>query len=192
MTTRETAVRGVDNRKPVPLAQAGRGRVAILTADKVEDVEFFYPYHRFVEEGYDVDVITPAGGLLSGYRGTTLQDTLPLADADPQAYDALYMPGGLAPEELVANDAAVEFVRTFAERDKPIGSVCHGPRVLAKAGLATGRAMTGFYHVESDIADAGGTYVDEPVVADGRIVTSRRPGDLPQEMAVILERLHAA
>ncbi|MEW2505030.1 type 1 glutamine amidotransferase domain-containing protein [Amycolatopsis sp. NPDC047767] len=191
MTTRETAVPGVDNRKPVPMAQRKTGRVAILTADQVEDVEFFYPYYRFVEEGYDVDVITPAGGLLTGYRGTTLQDTLPLADADPKVYDALYVPGGLAPEELVANDAAVEFVRTFAERDKPIGSVCHGPRVLAKAGLADGRAMTGFHHVESDIAEAGGTYVDEPVVTDGHIVTSRRPGDLPRELAVIIERLRA-
>ncbi|MFF2523508.1 DJ-1/PfpI family protein [Streptomyces liangshanensis] len=186
---RSTAVPGADNRLPVPLDGPTRGRIAILTADKVEDVEFFYPYYRFVEAGWTVDVITPSGGKLTGYRGTELLDTRPLSDATPDSYVLLFIPGGLAPATLVENEAAIDFVRRYAQSNGLIGSVCHGPRLLVAAGLARGQQLTAFWHVEDEISGAGGTYLDVPVVDGERIITARKPGDMPREMARIMARL---
>jgi protease I len=188
---RETAVPGTDNRRAVPLEGEPRGRVAILTHDEVEDVEFFYPYYRFVEAGFAVDVITPQGGTLTGYRGTTLQETMPLAAARPEDYVALYVPGGLAPSHLVDDAGAIAFVRAFGEQRKLIGSVCHGPLVLARSGLAEGHDLTGFHHIEDDVVASGARYLDQPVVEDGLLITARKPGDLPRELARIIARLTA-
>lgn len=181
-----------DNRIPVRPAGPSRGRIAILTADKVEEVEFFYPYYRFVEEGYDVDVFTPAGGVLTGARGFGIQQTLPLADADPDDYVMLYVPGGHAPIELRENQQALEFVRAFGRDRKLIGSVCHGPQVLLSAGVAQGRTMTSWYGVEPEVTGAGGTWLNQAVVEDDLIITARKPGDLPAEMQRIIARLRNA
>jgi protease I len=188
---RETAIPGTDNRKVVPIDGESRGRVAMLTHDEVEDVEFFYPYYRFAEAGFEVDVITPQGGVLTGYRGTSLQQTTPLAQAHAEDYVALYIPGGLAPSHLIGNPEAVAFVEAFGAQRKLIGSVCHGPRLIARTSLAVGRDITGFYQVEDEVVAAGARYVDEPVVEDRLLITARRPGDLPREMARIIERLTA-
>jgi protease I len=188
---RETAVPGVDNRKASPAGSSPRGKVAIVTADKVEDIEFFYPYYRLIEAGYTVDVLTPAGGVLTGYREMKLQETLPLSEAHAEDYLAAFVPGGLAPDELVENEDALNLLRAFGEHGALIGSVCHGPRVLAKAGLGTGRNMTGFFQIEEEIVQGGASYLDQPVVEDSKIITSRRPGDLPQEMGLFLTRLDA-
>ncbi|GAA2899626.1 glutamine amidotransferase [Actinoplanes cyaneus] len=181
-----------DNRIAVTSGAPSRGRIAVLTTDKVEEVEFFYPYYRFVEEGYDVDVITPSGGALTGARGFGIQTTMALADADPDDYLMLYIPGGHAPIELRANEQALTFVRAIAGERKLIGSVCHGPQVLISAGLVAGRTMTSWYGVEPEVTEAGGTWVNEAVVDDGLIVTARKPGDLPAEMHRIMQRLNAA
>jgi protease I len=186
---RSTAVPGADNRVPVPLDGPSRGRIAILTADKVEDVEFFYPYYRFVEAGWTVDVITPSGGKLTGYRGTELQDTVPLGDTTPDGYALLFIPGGLAPAELVEHEAAIDFVRQYAQSSGLIGSVCHGPRLLVAAGLVRGQEVTAFWHVEEEISGAGGSYLDIPVVEGEQVITARKPGDMPREMARIMARL---
>ncbi|GAA2972790.1 type 1 glutamine amidotransferase domain-containing protein [Streptomyces enissocaesilis] len=181
--------RPADNRVALPTGEPSRGRIAVLTADKVEDVEFFYPYYRFVEAGYDVDVITSSGGELTAYRGMSLQETTALADVDPADYLMLYVPGGLAPTELRENPAALDFVRAFALADKPVGLVCHGPQMLVSAGLAEGRRLTSWYEVSSEIEAAGGIWVDEPVVQDGSFFTARKPGDLPAEMHKIMVHL---
>lgn len=182
----------VDNREALrPDRDLGR-RVALLTADKVEDVEFFYPYYRLVEEGYRVDVLTPSGGSVEAYRGMRLERTTAIADADPADYDLLFIPGGLAPTELREIPAAVEFVKAVVGRGTLVGAVCHGPQMLVTAGLVAGRRLTSWRGVAPEIRRAGGTYVDEAVVEDGQFVTSRKPGDLPVEMARILERLAAA
>jgi protease I len=166
-----------------------RGRVALLTTDQVEDVEFFYPYYRFFEAGYTVDVITPDGKGVEGYRGTKLQESIPLAGVHADGYDALYVPGGNAPVGLKDNEEAIALLREFAAQGKVIGAVCDGPLLLARAGLAESHDMTGYWQVEDDIAEGGGRYVDAPVVVDGEVFTARRPGDLPREMAQIIERL---
>ncbi|MET9475787.1 MULTISPECIES: type 1 glutamine amidotransferase domain-containing protein [unclassified Streptomyces] len=181
--------RPADNRVAVPTGEPSRGRIAVLTADKVEDVEFFYPYYRYVEAGYDVDVITPSGGELTAYRGTGLKETVALADVDPADYLMLYVPGGLAPTALREIPAALDFVRAFAVADKPVGLVCHGPQLLVGAGLAAGRRLTSWYEVQEEIEAAGGTWINEPVVQDGPFFTARKPGDMPAEMLKILQHL---
>ncbi|WP_326834923.1 DJ-1/PfpI family protein [Amycolatopsis rhabdoformis] len=178
-----------DIRVAVPTNEPRKGRIAILTADKVEDLEFFYPYYRFVEAGYDVDVITPSGGALTGAAGLGIQQTLAVADVAASDYLLLYVPGGYAPVELNDSPAAVDFLRTFIASDRPIGLICHGPQVLVSAGLATGRRLAAWYGVRPEIEAAGGTWIDEPVVQDGNIFTARKPGDLPVEIHRILEHL---
>lgn len=185
----DTPTRPADNRVALPTGVPSRGRIAILTADKVEDVEFFYPYYRFTEAGYDVDVITPTGGELTGYRGMGIQETVALVDVDPADYDLLYIPGGLAPTELRTMPAALDFVRAFAAADKPVGLVCHGPQMLVSAGLAEGRRLTSWYEVRPEVEEAGGIWINEPVVEDGPFITARKPGDLPAELHAIMQRL---
>ena len=126
------------------------------------------------EAAFDVDVITPAGGELTRYRGFGIQTTMPLAEARADDYLMLYVPGGLAPTELRDNPQALDFVRACADRDKPLGLVCHGPQLLLSAGLA-----------------AGGAWVNEPVVRDRQIFTSRKPGDPPAELHAIMAHLDA-
>ncbi|MGW0876755.1 type 1 glutamine amidotransferase domain-containing protein [Streptomyces sp. NPDC002755] len=184
-----TIDRPADNRVAVPTGEPLKGRIAVLTADKVEEVEFFYPYYRFVEAGYDVDVITPSGGPLTGFRGFGIQETVALADVNPADYVMLYVPGGLAPTELRENAIAIDFLSAFAATGKPIGLVCHGPQLLVSAGLAEGRRLTSWYEVSEEIEEAGGTWVDEPVVQDGQFFTARKPGDLPAELHKIMEHL---
>lgn len=111
--TEQPIDRPADNRLAVPTGEPSKGRIAVLTADKVEEVEFFYPYYRFTEAGYQVDVITPEGGELTGYRGFGIKETIPLAEADPADYLMLYVPGGLAPTALREVPEAIDFVRAL-------------------------------------------------------------------------------
>lgn len=181
----------VDNRVAVPTGEPSRGRIAILTADRVEEVEFFYPYYRFVEAGYTVDVITPSGGPLTGARGFGIQETVPLANARAEDYLMLFVPGGAAPVELRQTPEALQFVRAFFQAGKTVGAVCHGPSVFAAAGLTDGRTLTSWHEVGPMIVDAGGTWVDAPVVVDGDLFTGRKPGDLPAQMHRIMQHLEA-
>lgn len=180
-----------DNRAAIGTG-AARGMIAILTADQVEDVEFFYPYYRFVEEGYDVDVLTPSGDSLTGYKGLVLSTGITaVKDAKSADYDMLFIPGGLAPAEVRDSRDAIAFVRDFAGSGKLIGAVCHGPQVLVTAGLVDGRKMTSWREVAPEIREAGGDYQDAPMVEDGQFVTARKPGDMPLAMRRIFERLHS-
>lgn len=179
-----------DNRAAIRPDIETKGRVAILTADQVEDTEFFYPYYRFWEEGYEVDVLTPSGEGFTGYKGLSLKTgTRPIEGARAQDYDALFVPGGLAPGELRKNETALAFVRDFAQTGRPVGALCHGPQVLISAGLAEGRRMTAWRDVAPEVRAAGATYVDEPVVEDGQFVTARKPGDMPVQLHRFLKVL---
>ncbi|WP_285106408.1 type 1 glutamine amidotransferase domain-containing protein [Promicromonospora sp. MEB111] len=179
-----------DNRAAIRAEVEPKGRIAILTADRVEDIEFFYPYYRFTEEGYDVDVLTPAGDEVNGYKGLALKTGVTrIDDATASDYDALFIPGGLAPSEVREIPEALKFVNDFADTGRLIGAVCHGPQILISAGLATGRRMTSWRDVAPEVREAGAEYVDEPVVEDGQYITSRKPGDMPRELARFLERL---
>jgi protease I len=189
-TTTDIAIS--DNRAAIRAEGRPVGRIAILTADRVEDVEFFYPYYRFTEAGYDVDVLAPNGTEVNGYKGLSLHTGVQaIAGAQAADYDALFIPGGLAPSELRELPEALTFVSDFAATGRLIGAVCHGPQVLISAGLIEGRRMTSWKDVAPEVRAAGAQYVDEPVVEDGQFITARKPGDMPLELARFLERLAA-
>jgi protease I len=164
-------------------------KVVIITADKTEDVEFFYPYYRLTEEGYTVDVVTPKGGKFEGKHGLGLKQTKAIKDVHPQDYELLYIPGGKAPEELRKNEDVVNFVKEFARSNKPIAAICHGPQVLITAGLVKGKQMASWPEVGKEITEAGGTFVDEALVIDGQFITGRKPGDLHRHLAGVIDYL---
>lgn len=163
--------------------------VLILTADNVEDLEFFYPYYRFVEEGFNVDIATPKGGEFKGKKGYALHDTWKISDVSPNDYDLLYIPGGKAPAELKKDKEALQLVKTFAGRGKPIAALCHGPQVLAAADLIREKSIAGWPEIQEEIEKAGATYKDEKTVVDGQFITARWPADLPSFMKEVLEVL---
>ena len=177
---------------PIPESLRKNKKIAILTADNTEDIEFFYPYYRFTEEGYPVDVITPEGGKFEGKHGLGLNRTTPITDVRPEQYDLLYIPGGKAPAELRKIDEVLAFVKEFADSGKPIAALCHGPQVLISAGLVEGKRMASWPEVGKELEEAGATFVDAPMVEDGQFITGRMPGDLPQHLHRVLQRLEPA
>ena len=123
-------------------------------------------------------------------KGDQFDVDMPLANARAEEFDALVLPGGLMnPDELRATPAAVDFVRAFGEAGKPIGAICHGPWVLIEAGLVKNRRLTSWPAIKTDVENAGGIWVDEEVVADGGIVTSRKPDDIPAFNAKVIEEI---
>jgi protease I len=177
--------------RPDPLA-----RVIVLTADQFEDFELFVPYFRLMEEGVAVDVAAPAKETLSGENGYLFENVdLTIDEVDPQKYDLLFIPGGHphgAPTTVRNSKAAQEIARAFFEAGKPVAAICHGPYLLVSAGLVAGRRLTSFWGdgVPDEIRAAGGVYVDEDVVVDGNLITSRWPMDLPaflQEVMLALK-----
>ncbi|HEU4838573.1 MAG TPA: DJ-1/PfpI/YhbO family deglycase/protease [Micavibrio sp.] len=168
-----------------------QGRVAIITADNVEDQEFFYPYYRFLEAGYVVDVLTPKGKDLKGKNGAGLEDTVKIEDANADEYDLLYVPGGKAPAKLKKEKEAVEFVQQFCKTGRPVGAICHGPQLLAKAGVISGRKIAAWPECEEEVEEAGAVYQYTECMKDGPFITGRWPGDLPGQMKAVMEALGA-
>ncbi|WP_435127528.1 type 1 glutamine amidotransferase domain-containing protein [Halobaculum sp. D14] len=165
----------------------------IVTTDGFEDSEFSYPYYRLREEGFDVQVATPDGDAAEGEHGYEFDADIDLSARDPDAlaeeFDLLVVPGGRAPERLrTESPRAADVVAAFDEREKPVGAICHGAQLLISADAIDGRDVTGYWTLEVDVENAGATYVDEPVVTDGNLVTSRVPDDLPAFTRALFER----
>jgi protease I len=163
--------------------------VLILTADDTQDLEFFYPYYRLIEEGYKVDVVTPKGGEFKAKNGFGLKETKALSEVSAADYDLLYIPGGKAPAALKKDDKALKLTKDFAAAGKPIAAICHGPQVLAAAGVIQGKKISAWPEVEDEVTDAGASYVNEPAVVDGQFITGRWPGDLPAHLKKTIEAL---
>lgn len=164
-------------------------RVAIITADNTQDLEFFYPYYRLNEAGYMVDVLTPEGGAFKGKMGMGLQETKSINDAHANDYALVYIPGGKAPAELRKNEKVISFVQEFARSGKPIAAICHGPQVLVSAGLVSGKKISAYPEVATEIRDAGGNFADEALAIDGQFITARVPGDLPRHLCGVMDVL---
>lgn len=163
--------------------------VLMITADKVEDLEFFYPFYRLVEEGVRVDVATPSGGAFKGKNGYELKETLKIDGLNPDAYHLLIIPGGKAPEELKKCEAAVDFVRVFASQGKTIAAICHGPQLLAAAGVIEGATLSGYPEIRSEIEAAGAAYAAKDALVSGQFITGRWPADLPAFTKAVMEQL---
>jgi len=164
-------------------------KILIITADETQDLEFFYPYYRFTEAGYQVDVATPDGGEFKGKQGMGLKKTLSLREVDDTQYQLLYIPGGKAPEKLKKNDVAITLTQNFVESGKPVAAICHGAQLLAAANVIKGRNIAAWPEVEGEVKAAGGNFVNEATVVDGQFITGRWPGDLPLHLAHTLKVL---
>lgn len=158
-------------------------RVAVLVDKGFEEVELTSPVERLIDEGADVQVISPQSGTVRAWAKTDWGKEVPvdveLADARPEDYDALLLPGGVMnPDKLRMNGEAVEFVRNFFVDDKPVAAICHGPWTLIEAGVVDGKKLTSYPSIKTDLMNAGADWVDEEVVVDNGLVTSRSPKDL--------------
>jgi protease I len=169
-------------------------RVAFLFTEGVEQVELTEPLEAVRDAGADAELISLEKGEVEMWKhfdkGDTIEATKAVSEADPSDYDALVLPGGVAnPDQLRGDEDAVKFVRTIFEQDKPIGVICHGPWLLVEADVVRDRKVTSWPSLQTDIRNAGGNWVDEEVVVDQGLVTSRKPDDLPAFCAKIIEEI---
>ena len=167
-------------------------RVAFLATDMVEQVELTEPWKAIEQAGATPELISLEEGEIQGFNHYDKADTfkvdhtVEVAHADD--YDALVIPGGVGnPDTMRGDENAVQFVRDFFEQNKPVGVICHGPWMLVEAGVVRGRKVTSWPSLQTDIRNAGGEWVDEQVVVDNGLVTSRKPDDLPAFNAKIVE-----
>jgi protease I len=179
----------------VPMAGELDGRiVAVLATDGFEQVELTEPVKALKEAGAKVEIVSPKSGEIQGWKHHDKADKVKvrtlLGGADPNGYDALVLPGGVInPDALRLEPKAIAFVRHFVEAKKPIAAICHGPWTLINAGGVKGRKMTSWPSLEVDLRNAGATWVDEEVVVDNGVVTSRNPDDLPKFNAKMIEEI---
>lgn len=171
-------------------------RVAILATDGFELSELTEPLNRLKDAGFTVQVVSPEGPQIRGWKGKDwsgrVDVDIALSDASPEDFDALVLPGGVInPDNLRTNAEAVAFIRAFDQAGKPLAAVCHGPWLLAEAGAAKGRKLTSWPSVQTDLRNAGAHWQDAEVVVDGHIITSRKPDDLPAFCRAVVEAVQA-
>ena len=166
-------------------------RIAVIIDDYFEDSEYTEPAKAFGDAGHELFHIgLTAGQTVKGKKdGTPVNIEIAVAAASAGDYDALLIPGGFSPDRLRAHDAAVDFVKAFMTSGKPVFAICHGPQLLITAEQLRGRTATGYKSIAVDIKNAGATFVDQEVVEDDNLVTSRHPGDLPAFIRASLKRL---
>ena len=167
-------------------------RVAFLATDMVEQVELTEPWKAVQEAGATTELISLEEGEIQGFNHYDKADTFPVdktvEEARADDYDALVIPGGVGnPDTMRGDENAVGLVRDFFEQGKPVGVICHGPWMLVEAGVVRGRKVTSWPSLQTDIRNAGGNWVDQEVVVDEGLVTSRKPDDLPAFNAKIVE-----
>jgi len=169
-------------------------RILIMATDGFEQSELEVPLEKLQEAGADVAVASLDSGTIKGWDkddwGNEVTVDLLIADARAEDFDALVLPGGqINPDLLRVEEKAVALIRDFASVGKPVAAICHAPWLLVEAGLAKGKRMTSYKSIRTDIANAGAEVVEEEVVVDGNIITSRSPDDLPAFCAAIIEAL---
>jgi protease I len=158
-------------------------KVAALMTNGFEQVEMTEPRKALQDAGATVHLIAPKGGNVKGWDetkwGETFDVDLPLAGADPAQYDALLLPGGVMnPDKLRMEPQAVKFIRHFFDQQKPVAAICHAPTMLIEADVIDGRTLTSYPSIQTDLKNAGANWVDQEVVVDGNLVTSRKPDDI--------------
>jgi len=167
-------------------------RALIVSADRFEDSELIEPAKRLRGHGVAVDVASTRCGVITGKHGQHVEVNRAIEALDASDYDLLLLPGGDAPAALRRDPAVLQLVRRFVADGKPVAAICHGPQLLAEAGVLQGRRVTGYRTVADELRKAGALYEDREVVVDGRIVTSRRPADLPAFMDAVMRMLGRA
>lgn len=164
--------------------------VAIFVEDLYDILEFWYPYYRLKEAG--AKVVSIGSGRKAVFTGKVAIDVtadIHIDAALPSEFDGLVIPGGYSPDLMRRNRKMVDFVREMDKINKVIGAICHAGWMLASAELVRGRKVTSFYAIKDDLINAGGVWLDEPVVEDGNLITSRTPADLPLFLPAIIKKL---
>ena len=174
------------------MADLNGKKVAFLATDMVEQVELTEPWKTVEKAGGRPELVSIEPGEIQGFNHYDKADTFAVdgtvGEVSVGDYDALVIPGGVGnPDTMRMNEDAVRFVREFFESGKPIAAICHAPWMLVEADVARGRRLTSFWSIKTDVQNAGGNWVDEEVVVDGNIVTSRNPDDLPAFNRELLE-----
>lgn len=155
-------------------------KVVMALANNFEDSEAIDPKNHLESLGAEVVIVGPEQGTVTGKKGGSLEVAKTFTEVSPDDFDMMVIPGGGAPENLRIVDEAVDFTRRFVESGKPVGSICHGPQLLISAKVVDGRTLTSVNKIRDDLMNAGANYVDEALVVDDNLITSRVPGDLPQ------------
>ncbi len=164
-------------------------KIAIFLEDMYEDLEFWYPYYRMREEGADVVVVAPKVDTYNGKHGLPAKSMQSIVAVKPDEFNALVIPGGYSPDKMRRVPEMIEFVRKMHKQNKPVAAICHGPWMLASAGILKDVNVTSFFSIKDDIINAGGKWIDREVVADNKIITSRTPDDLPAFCKTIIKEL---
>jgi protease I len=174
------------------MADLNGKKVAFLATDMVEQVELTEPWKAVEQAGADIDLVSLEEGEIQGFNHYDKADKFSVdrtvEDASAEDYDALVLPGGVGnPDTLRTDENAVRFVRAFFDAGKPVAAICHAPWMLVEADVARGHKLTSFWSIKTDVKNAGGNWVDEEVVLDGNLVTSRSPKDIPAFNKTLLE-----
>lgn len=169
-------------------------RIACILDSDFEDSEFKQPYDAFLNEGHRVTVIgLQPGKELKGKKGkVTTKAEKGIDEVTPDQFDALFIPGGYSPDHLRANPKVVQFTKAFFDSSKPVLAICHGPQLLMTADVVKGRKLTAWQTIQDDLKKVGANVVDQEVVVDGNLVTSRKPDDIPafiRESSKLLEKV---
>lgn len=164
-------------------------KVLALLEQEFEDVEVTQPVESLRSEGAQVVLAGSGRGEYTGKKGSTIREDISAEQANPAEFDALVVPGGRAPEKMRMCEPMVELVREFHRAGKPVAAVCHGPQLLISADVLRGRRATSFPAIDVDLRNAGAKWVDEEVVEDGNLITSRRPGDLGAFSEALIQQL---
>lgn len=165
-------------------------RVAVLAADLYEDQELWYPYYRLREAGAEVSLVGPeANKTYDSKHGYPVTTEKAAEEVTPKDFDGIVVPGGYAPDKLRRSDAVLNLVRGIHDQGGIVAAICHAGWVPISAGIMNGRTATCFYAIKDDLMNAGAEYVDEPVVVDRNLITSRTPDDLPYFLPAIIEAL---
>lgn len=166
-------------------------RIAILLEEQYEDLELRIPYDRLRQAGHHPVIVgLEAGKRLTGKRGIeSVAVDVEIGDASPEEFDALLIPGGRSPERLRRDPRMVRFARAFFQSRRPVAAVCHGPLLLAAANVLRGWTLTSWPAIQGELVEAGARWVDQEVVEDGNLVTSRKPADLEPFSRALLRKM---
>jgi protease I len=178
------------------MADLNGRKIAFLATDMVEQVELTKPWEAVEQAGAKPELVSLESGEIQGFnhydKADTFQVDRTVGDVSPDDYDALVIPGGVGnPDTMRMDENAVRFVREFFRSGKPMGVICHAPWMLVEADVAQGRTLTSFWSIKTDVKNAGGRWVDDEVVVDGNLVTSRNPDDIPafnEKLVELIER----
>ena len=174
----------------------GQSKIMILATDGFEQSELEVPLKQLKDAGADVEIVSLESGEITGWDkddwGDSVTVDMTLDEANADDFDALLLPGGqINPDKLRMNEDAVQMVKDFADADKPIAAICHGPWLLVEADIVDGRTVTSWPSIRTDLMNAGADVVDREVVNDGNLITSRKPDDIPAFSKALIEKLGA-